>query len=90
MQRTHTGTIIEVSKKLNTASGLADLYNVWSESAGVLASFWTDSDKPSPFLRGKQVNDLVRFVEVVKTDIDLNGKTVEKVKYSVIPPAPEA
>ena len=83
-------TIIEIARDIKTRTGSADLFKAWDEDSQVIASVWSDGSKPNPFLKGKKVGDSIRLVEEVREEIDLNGKTSERVFYSVLPSAPAA
>ena len=94
-QHTHTKhmkirntIIVEIARNIKTRTGTADLYKLWDEEAQHIASVWSDSAKPSPFLSGKAVGDPVRLVEEVRTEVNMDGKPSERVFYTVLPSAP--
>jgi hypothetical protein len=83
-------TIIEIARDIKTRTGSADLFKAWDEDSQVIASVWSDGSKPNPFLKGKKVGDSIRLVEEVREEVGMDGKTSERVFYSVLPSAPAA
>ena len=82
--------VIEIARDIKTRTGSADLFKAWDELGQVIASVWSDGSKPNPFLKGKKVGDRIRLVEEVREEVGMNGKTSERVYYSVLPSAPAA
>ena len=83
-------TIVEVASGIKTRTGDATLFKGWSEDTATIISLWSDDRKPNPFLKGKKVGDLVRVVEEVREETDLNGHRVAKSFFTVIPSAPQS
>ena len=83
-------TIVEVASGIKTRTGEATLFKGWSEDTATIISLWSDDRKPNPFLKGKKVGDLVRVVEEVREETDLNGHRVAKSFFTVIPSAPQS
>ena len=81
---TKTATIIETAT-VKTRQGDAELFKAWNAETKTLASLWSDCSKPNPFLKGKAIGDTVEFLEEVREEVDMNGKTVSKTYYTVLP-----
>ena len=80
--------IVEIARNIKTRTGSADLFKCWDEASQVIASVWSDSGKPSPFLSGKAVGDSIRLAEEVRQEVNMEGKTTERVFFTVLPSAP--
>lgn len=88
--KTQNTVIVEVATGIKTRTGDATLFKGWSEDTSTIISLWSDDRKPNPFLKGKKVGDVVRVVEEIREESDLNGNRVSKSFFTVIPAAPKA
>lgn len=77
------GVIVEISTGLRTQNGPASLFKaIWGET---LVSLWSDDTKPSPFLKGLEIGDDVRFHWNDRKSENEHGKTVFNRYYTPLP-----
>jgi|TARA_A100001518_G_C1217852_1_gene61079 hypothetical protein len=79
------GVIVEVSAGLKTQNGPATLFKaIWGEN---LVGLWSDDRKPSPFLKGLEIGDNVRFHWNDRATEDDHGRTVVNRYFTPLPAA---